>query len=200
MARYPVSIERLLDQLTRLPGIGRRGATRIAEYLLEAPRGQARDLAEALARLRDEVRACRQCGAWAEAELCAICGDERRRGERICVVEHPPDIYAFEESGAFDGRYHVLGGTLSPLDGIGPDDLNIDRLEERVREEGTEEVILALSPSVQGDATAMYLAEALGRLGVGVTRIGLGLPLGANLNYADPGTLKLALEGRRKMS
>lgn len=199
MAAFPAPIESLIEQLVRLPGIGRRGAERLVTYLLRVPSGQVQDLADALTQMKEEVRPCTVCGAWAGGELCSICADAHRSTERVCVIEQPVDVYAFEGSGAFDGRYHVLGGTISPLDGIGPDDLAVDALLRRIEPEGVAEVIVALSPTVQGDATAIYLSQLLGERGVEVTRIGLGVPLGANLGYADPGTLRLALEGRRKM-
>jgi recombination protein RecR len=196
---YPAAVETLIEQLRRLPGIGRRGAERIVTHLLEAAPEQTRELTAALTALRDHVRNCTRCGSWCEGDLCRICDNPHRANGRLCVVERPPDLYAFEESGAFDGRYHVLGGTISPLGGVMPDDLNIESLLRRVRDENVQEVIVALSPTVEGDATALYLAQRLAPLGVSVMRIGLGLPLGASLGYADPGTLKLALEGRRRM-
>lgn len=196
---YPAAVESLIEQLRRLPGIGRRGAERIVTHLLEASPRQAEDLVAALGALRERVHPCPRCGSWCEEAECRICRNEHRANGRLCVVERPTDLYAFEESGAFDGCYHVLGGTISPLGGVMPEDLSIDRLLGRVREEAIQEVIIALSPTVEGDATALYLAQQLAPLGVSVTRIGLGLPLGASLGYADPGTLKLALEGRRRM-
>lgn len=199
MASYPAPIEQLIDHLVRLPGIGRRGAERLVTHLLASPTEQVAQLGAAIGELRGLVRSCSRCGAWSEGEFCEICEDPARDGERVCVVERPADVYAFEESGAFNGRYHVLGGTLSPLHGVGPDDLNIERFVRRVGEEGLREAILALSPTVEGDATALYLARRIESADLEVTRIGLGLPLGASLGYADPGTLRLALEGRRKI-
>lgn len=196
---YPAAVESLIEQLRRLPGIGRRGAERIVTHLLEASSSQTTDLVRALGELHERVRACETCGAWCEAPQCRICMNNHRANGRICIIERPTDLYAFEESGAFDGRYHVLGGTISPLGGVMPDDLNIDQLLRRVGEESITEAIVALSPTVEGDATSLYLAQQLRPMGVSVMRIGLGLPLGASLGYADPGTLKLALEGRRRM-
>lgn len=196
---YPAAVESLIEQLRRLPGIGRRGAERIVTHLLEASSNQTEDLVRALGELHEKIRICETCGAWCEAAHCRICMNEHRANGRVCVVERPTDLYAFEESGAFDGRYHVLGGTISPLGGVMPEDLSIDHLLKRVRDESIQEAIIALSPTVEGDATALYLAQQLRPLGVSVMRIGLGLPLGASLGYADPGTLKLALEGRRQM-
>jgi recombination protein RecR len=196
---YPAAVESLIEQLRRLPGIGRRGAERIVTNLLEASPNQTEDLVRALGELRERVRPCETCGAWCEATRCRICMNEHRANGRVCIIERPTDLYAFEESGAFDGRYHVLGGTISPLGGVMPDDLTIDRLLRRIAEESITEAIVALSPTVEGDATSLYLAQQLRPMGVSVMRIGLGLPLGASLGYADPGTLKLALEGRRQM-
>lgn len=199
MAALPGPIEDVIEQLIRLPGIGRRGAERIVTHLLSAPTEQAETLGRFLLALGASVRPCERCGHWAEAELCVICADPGREAEQLCVVESSTDLFAFEQSGAFGGRYHVLGGRLSPLGGVGPEDLNMESLERRISAEGVREVILATSSTVEGDATALYLVHRLRPLGVEVARIGLGLPLGASLGYADPGTLKLALEGRRPM-
>lgn len=199
MARIPAALENLLHELGRLPGIGRRGAERMAVYLLEAPPEQIATLAQAMARLREEVKPCPVCGNWAEGDLCAICANPQRKTNAVCVVERPPDIWAFEEAEAHHGRYHVLGGTLSPLAGITADDLRIADLERRIRAEGIQEVIVATNPSVEGDATAHYLARRLAPLGVRVTRLAQGVPLGGRLGYADAGTLRLALEGRRAL-
>lgn len=199
MPRLPAALENLLHELTRLPGIGRRGAERLAVHLLEAPAEQVHALAQALERLRREVRPCAVCGNWAEGETCSICADQRRVNGQICVVEHPPDLWAFEQSEAFGGRYHVLGGTLSPLSGVTAEDLSIQGLERRIKDEGVTEVIIATNPSVEGDSTAHYLARRLAPLGLSVTRIAQGVPLGGRLGYADAGTLRLALEGRRPL-
>ena len=199
MARLPAALENLLHELTRLPGIGRRGAERIAMHLLQAPPEQVQTLAQALERLRKEVKSCAVCGNWAQGEICAICADERRRNGQLCIVERPTDLWAFEQAEAFGGRYHVLGGTLSPLSGVTADDLRIEELERRIGEEAIREVILATNPSVEGDATAHYLARRLAPLQVNVTRIAQGVPLGSHLGYADAGTLRLALEGRRTL-
>ncbi|HPK03980.1 MAG TPA: recombination mediator RecR [Candidatus Sumerlaeota bacterium] len=199
MALLPAALERLLHELTRLPGIGRRGAERIALHLLEAPPEQAGQLAEALAALRREVRPCGLCGNWAEGERCAICADPRRATGQLCVVERAVDIWAFEAAEAYQGRYHVLGGTLSPLAGVTADDLRITELEDRLGPEGISEVILATNASVDGDATAHYLSQRLSERGLRTTRIAQGVPLGGHLDYADPGTLRLALQGRRPL-
>lgn len=197
MARMPAALENLLHELGRLPGIGRRGAERMAVYLLEAPAEQVAALTTALGRLREEVHPCAICGNWAQEKVCAICADPQRITKALCVVERPTDLWAFEEAEAFTGRYHVLGGTLSPLAGVTADDLRIADLERRIREEKIEEVILATNPSVEGDATAHYLARRLTPQGVRTTRLAQGVPLGGRLGYSDAGTLKLALEGRR---
>lgn len=194
---YPAAIERLIQELTRLPGIGRRGAERIVTHLMERPEEQSRALADAAARLKGEVGVCSTCGGWCDGDVCELCSNPTLADGPICVVEHPTDRVAFEQAGVFQGRFHILGGVLSPLRGIAPDDLNIGSLEERIRRDGIKELIIATSPTVEGDATALYLARRLAPLGVKAARIGVGLPLGANLGYADPGTLKLALEGRR---
>ncbi len=199
MAAFPPAIEAVIGELTRLPGIGRRGAERIVIHLLDQPPQQAEELARAVARLRSEIHPCHRCGNWAEEELCRICSDPARQDGTLCVVERPPDLHAFEQSGGFHGRYHILGGTLSPLRGVTPEALSIELLERRIPEEEIREVIVATSPTVEGDATALYLAHRLAPLGVDVARIGIGVPLGASLGYADSGTLKLAIEGRRKL-
>lgn len=198
MPQLPLPIERLIEQLTRLPGIGRRGAERLVTHLLSGAPEQAAELARALENIRREIQSCGNCGNWSEGAHCSICDDSRRESGRLCVVERPADLLAFEQSGAFRGRYHILGGTLSPLRGIAPDDLSIEPLVRRIEREEIKEVILATSPTVEGDATAHYVAQRLAPLGIEIARIGLGLPLGASLGYADAGTLKLALEGRRK--
>jgi recombination protein RecR len=199
MAKLPGPIADLIEKLIRLPGIGRRGAERLVTHLLTAPEEQVESLADSLVKLRTQVNACQLCGHWCEGDLCTICADPARREARLCVVESSSDLFAFEQSGAFAGRYHVLGGRLSPLNGVTPEELNIERLMRRIRDEAIVEVIVATSPTVEGDATATYLARRIAPLGVEVARIGLGLPLGASLGYADAGTLRLALEGRRRL-
>ena len=200
MSQLPAALDNLLHELARLPGIGRRAAERLAIHLLEAPEDRARTLAEALARLHREVHPCPVCGNWAVAGgACPICEDPRRRNGQLCVIEKPSDLWAFEQSEAFSGRYHVLGGTLSPMAGVTADDLSIAALERRIGEESISELIIATNPSVDGDATAHYLARRLAPLGVAITRIAQGVPLGGHLDYADAGTLRLALEGRRRL-
>lgn len=197
--RLPAALDNLLHELTRLPGIGRRGAERMAVHLLEAPADQVQALAQALTRMREEVKTCMICGNWSEGKICNICSDARRHSRQLCVVERPTDLWAFEQAEAYEGRYHILGGTLSPLSGVTAEDLRIDELERRIREEGAEEVILATNPSVEGDATAHYLAHRLAPLGIKTTRIAQGVPVGGHLGYSDSGTLRQALEGRRTM-
>lgn len=197
MVRLPNALEVLLHELRRLPGVGRRAAERLALHLLEAPAEDAAALARAIEQLRDEVHACKVCGNFTDGELCSICSDERRATGQLCVVERPSDLWAFEQAEAYRGRYHVLGGTLSPLAGVTADDLRIDDLERRIEREQIKEIILATNPSVDGDATAIYLAHRLAPMGLKVTRIAQGVPLGGHLDYADAGTLRLALDGRR---
>ena len=199
MARLPPAIESLLHELMRLPGIGRRGAERMVVHLLDAPAERPAALAEALARLRRDVRWCELCGNWSEGERCGICTDSARDTSILCVVERPVDLWAIEESGAYRGQYHVLGGALSPLSGVTAEDLRIDQLEIRLRDTPADEVILATNPSVDGDATAHYLARRLAAIGIKTTRLAQGMPLGGHLDYADAGTLRLALEGRRPL-
>lgn len=200
MSQLPDALENLLHELGRLPGIGRRAAERLAIHLLETPADRARSLAEAIACLRREVHPCPICGNWAVADQpCSVCADPRRQNGQICVIEKPSDLWAFEQSEAFAGRYHVLGGALSPLGGVTADDLTIDALERRVQAESVRELIIATNPSVDGDATAHYLARRFAPLGLTLTRIAQGVPLGGHLDYADAGTLRLALEGRRNI-
>ncbi|MEN6626697.1 MAG: recombination mediator RecR [Candidatus Sumerlaeia bacterium] len=197
MIRLPNALEILLHELRRLPGVGRRAAERLALHLLEAPAEDAAALARAIEQLRQEVRTCSVCGNFTDGELCSICSDERRATGQLCVVEKPSDLWAFEQAEAYRGRYHVLGGTLSPLAGVTADDLRIAELEQRIELEQIKEIILATNPSVDGDATAIYLAHRLAPMGLKVTRIAQGVPLGGHLDYADAGTLRLALDGRR---
>lgn len=199
MPRYPRAIEAAVAELSRLPGIGRRGAERIITHLLDRPKEDAQRLARAVADLASAVTPCRVCGNWSEAPLCGICSDPGRETARLCVVERVPDIYVFEDSGAFPGRYHVLGGVLSPLAGVTPEDLRLDELEARVANDGVREVVIATGTTVEGDATAMYISQILTPRGVEVTRIGLGIPMGASLGYADAGTIRASLESRRKI-
>ena len=195
---YPAPVEKLIDELRKLPGIGPKSAQRIAFHLLRGARDDAQHLADAIATLLDGVRTCSVCYAVTDREVCAHCEDPARSGRTICVVEEPHDVVAVEKTRDFRGRYHVLHGALSPLQGIGPDELRVSGLVERVRTGGVEEVILATSPTVEGEATAVYLARLLKPLGVRVTRIAMGVPVGSDLEWADEVTMAKALEGRRE--
>ena len=191
-------IQRLIQRLARLPGIGEKTATRLAFHILRAPEVQARELAQAVLEVREKIRLCSACCNLTEADPCAICGDARRDAHTLCVVAQPTDVLAVERSGDYRGRYHVLHGVLSPLDGVGPEDLRIAELLRRLSGEVTE-VILATSPNVEGEATAMYLARLVKPLGPRVTRIASGVPIGGELEYVDQVTLSRAIEGRHEL-
>jgi recombination protein RecR len=193
------AIDDLTSELARLPGIGRKTALRLTYHLLKQPPEQSRRLADALQTLSDKVRPCSRCFNLTEEELCQICRDPRRDGALICVVEDAADIGAIERAGEYRGEYHVLGGRLSPLDGVTPDDLTIPQLLERVRGGGVREVILATNPSLEGEATALYVQRQLAAFGLTVTRIARGLPVGGDLEYADGVTIAQALSARRSM-
>ncbi len=192
-------IQDLIDELSRLPGIGPKSAQRLAFYMVKASAEDARRLAEAILAAKDRVRFCKECFAFSEGELCRICRDPGRDASVICVVEESKDQAAVEKAGVIKGRYHVLGGAISPLDGIGPDDLRVHELVDRVQRNGVQEVILATNPNLEGNATAMYVAALLKPSGITVTRLASGLPVGGDLEYADEVTLGQALEGRREM-
>ena len=192
-------LERLVRLFTRLPGIGQKSATRMALHLLAAGEEESRDLAESLVEMKRHVRACERCGAICEEELCAICRDARRAAGLLCVVEQPTDIFSLERAAVFRGRYHVLGGLLSPLDGIEPGDLRLTDLGRRVEEEQIEEVVLALSGSVEGEATALYVARLLEGRPVRVSRLATGIPVGGHLDFVDDVTLERAFAGRRTL-
>jgi recombination protein RecR len=196
---YEGPIQELIDELARLPGIGPKSAQRLAFWLVKAPTEDARRLAEAIIGAKEKVRFCRECFSVAEGDLCRICRDPGRDAAVICVVEEPKDQAAVEKAGVIKGRYHVLGGAISPLEGIGPDDLRVQELLDRVQRNGVAEVILATNPNLEGNATAMYIAGLLKPSGVRVTRLASGLPVGGDLEYADEVTLGQALEGRRDM-
>ena len=195
---YPAPVSRLIDELRKLPGVGPKSAQRIAFHLLRGTREDATRLAEAIGTLLDGVRACSVCYAVTDREVCAHCSDPARSEKTICVVEEPHDVVAIEKTRDFRGRYHVLQGALSPLSGVGPDELRITGLLDRVRGGGVEEVILATSPTVEGEATAVYLVRLLKPLGVKVTRIAMGVPVGSDLEWADEVTMAKSLEGRRE--
>jgi len=196
---FSPAVENLVAQLTRLPGIGQRTAQRLAFHILQRPADEALALAAALAEVKERVRFCRECGNLTEDETCAICLDPRRDHATICVVEQPVDVVSLERTNEYRGLYHVLGGALSPLDGVEPGDLRIDELLRRVETNGVREVVLATNPTMTGEATAGYLADRL-RDRVRVTRLASGLPVGGDLEYADEVTLGRALAGRREMS
>ena len=193
------AINALTMQLARLPGIGAKSAQRLAYHILDMPEGNARELAAAITRARDAVRYCPICGNYTDVEPCAICADAARKSDVLCVVRDARDVFAMEKLREFRGKYHVLHGTISPMDGIGPDDIRIKELLQRVEQEGVNEVILATNPDVEGEATASYIARLLKPKGVRVTRIAHGIPIGGNLQYLDQMTLLKAVEGRREM-
>lgn len=193
------SLERLISALAKLPGLGRKSAARLAYHLLRADPSYVRALAADLVALRERIRPCRICGAYTEADHCRICTDPTREPGNVCVVEQPQDVETIEATGEFRGRYHVLMGVLSPLDGIGPEDLRIDRLLQRVREEGVREVIVATNPTVEGEATALLLAKQLRSLGVVTSQLAHGLPVGSDLEYSDRLTVSRALRGRVRL-
>ena len=199
MAALPAPLQRLVAELSRLPGIGEKSATRLAFFLLRSDAEHARALSDAIAALKSNLRLCSRCLAFTEQEPCALCDDPRRTDEMLCVVEDPSDTIAMERAGDFRGRYHVLHGTLAPPDGIGPEQLKVAELLARLREGRVREVILATNPTVEGEATALYLAKLIKPSGVKVTRIAHGLPMGGDVEYADGVTLSRALAGRREM-
>ena len=193
------AVDNLVAQLTRLPGIGSRTAHRLAFHLLQVPKAEALALADAIQEVKERVRFCRECGNLTEEEVCSICLDARRDRSIICVVEQPVDLLSVERTGEYRGLYHVLGGSLSPLDGVEPEHLTIDELFGRVERNGVQEIVLATNPNMTGEATAAYLADRL-RGRVRVTRLASGLPGGGDLEYADEVTLGRALIGRREMA
>jgi recombination protein RecR len=199
MALYAPPVARLLEELERLPGIGPKSAQRLAFYLLRADAEYAGRLAEAILELKRSVRFCSRCFNFSEGDLCEICGDTQRDAAMVCVVEEPRDVVAVERTGEFRGLYHVIQGVLSPIDGIGPDELKIRELVERVGIDDVQEVIVATNPNVEGETTALYISRLLKPAGVRVTRIASGLPVGGDLEYADEVTLGRALEARREM-
>jgi len=195
----PGSVQTLIDEFARLPGIGPKTASRLTYYLLRQTPEQSNALAEALIQLKERTRFCSVCFNMTEADPCPLCGDEGRDGTTICVVEEPLDVIALERTRSFRGRYHVLHGAISPVEDIGPDDLRIKELLSRLRDGKVREVIIATNPSYEGEATAMYLQKQIAPLGLRVTRLARGLPVGGDLEYADETTLARALEGRSEM-
>src|ERR671930_2479737 len=196
---YEGPIQDLIDELSRLPGIGPKSAQRLAFHIVKQPPDEAKRLAEALVGAKERISFCVECGNVAEGERCRICRDEGRDRTVLCVVEEPKDVASIERAGVIKGRYHVLGGAISPLDGVGPEDLRVRELLERVERDGVTEVILATNPNLEGNATAIYVADLLKPVCVRVTRLASGLPVGGDLEYADEITLGQALEGRREM-
>jgi recombination protein RecR len=199
MPALPAAIESLIAALNKLPGIGPRSAERLALHLVQAEPGSVQQLAETILNARDRVKLCEICGSLTEKSPCDICSDPRRDSSLICVIERPVDIISIEKSGTFRGKYHVLGGKISPLDGVQPEDLRIGALEKRLSCEPIKEVVVALGTDVEGDATSFYLARRLTRAGLTITRIAHGLPAGSGLEFADELTLSRALEGRREL-
>ena len=196
------SLEILIEQFSKLPTIGRKSARRLAAHVLKMPKKEVSQLATALLEVKERVRACSICRNITDTEICIICSSSKRAVEMICVVQDPEDILALERTGEYRGTYHVLGGVISPLDGVGPDDLNIRSLLERIGNPDSEisEIILAISPTVEGDTTAFYLAQLLEPFGTKITRLARGIPVGLTLTYADEATLSRAIAGRDVMS
>jgi recombination protein RecR len=199
MPAFPEAITSLIAALSKLPGIGPRSAERIALHLVQAESASVKHLAETIITARERVRLCDLCGALTEKAICDLCSDPRRDAALVCIVEQPVDILILEKSGSFRGKYHVLGGKISPLNGIGPDDLRVHEVEQRLLREPIRELIFALGTDVEGDATSFYLAKRLAREGLKLTRIAHGLPAGSGLEFADELTLSHALEGRTEL-
>ncbi|HEV3154776.1 MAG TPA: recombination mediator RecR [Candidatus Baltobacteraceae bacterium] len=192
-------VQALINEFSKLPTVGPKTAARLVFYLLNRPRNEAQSLAEAILAVKDRVRLCSTCFSITEQDPCDICADERRDSQTICVVAEAKDIFALERTLAFKGKYHVLGGLISPMDGIGPAQLHVKELVERIGREKPQEVLIATNPNAEGEATALYLSRLLGPLGVSVTRLAYGLPIGGDLDYADEVTLARAIEGRRTL-
>jgi len=199
MAVYAAPVQDLIDELGRLPGVGPKSAQRIAFHLLKLSKEDALRLARSISEVKDKVSFCRRCFNIAEGEECGICSDARRETTVLCVVEEPRDIVAVEKTGEFRGRYHVLQGAISPIEGVGPEQLRVRELLTRIEPEAIEEIILCTNPNLEGEATAMYLGRLIKPLGIKVTRIASGMPVGGDLEYADELTLGRALEGRREV-
>ncbi|MBS7228340.1 MAG: recombination mediator RecR [Christensenellales bacterium] len=192
-------IETLCSQLARLPGIGSKSALRLAYHILDMPKSSAKELAAAISNACDKVHHCSICGNYTDVDPCRVCTDKTRSDDTICVVEDAKDVLAMEKMREFRGKYHVLGGVISPMDGIGPDDIRIKELIARVRQGGVKEIIIATNPNIEGEATSSYIARLLKPLGVRVTRIAHGIPIGGNIEYADEMTILKAMEGRREL-
>jgi recombination protein RecR len=197
MANYPETIEKLILRLVKLPGIGRRSAERMMTYIFNANIEEIQELADALVKVKENVHFCSICHNLSEDQTCSICQDLRRNREMLCVVEKPGDVNSLEKTGTFHGLYHVLLGAIAPLEGKGPQDLKIESLVKRIKDENIKEVIIATDSDNEGETTALYLAKLIKPFGVKISRIGLGLPVGSNLEFADSATLSMALESRR---
>jgi len=196
MSIYPAPLEQLIQNLSRLPGIGQKSAARVALHILKSPKELAENLARSLHDVKEKIRFCSVCFNFTDKDPCAICADESRANGVLCIVEGPGDQLALEESGAFKGKYHVLHGVLSPLDGVGPEDLKIGELMGRLGREAVQEVILATNPTTEGEATVSFLAKLLSEKGIRISRIALGIPMGGDLKYMDSMTLRHALKSR----
>ena len=199
MSLYPKSANILIEQLAKLPGIGKATAQRLAFFILKSDQQDNINLAHAIKKIKEKITFCVDCGIMSESEICSICLDENRDEKIICVVEEPQDIYSFEKTNSFKGRYHVLGGVLSPLDGVGPDQLHISALLERIGPEQIVEVLIATDPDVEGDATALYLAKLIKPLDIKVTRLAHGISVGTEIEYADRSSVARAIENRREL-
>lgn len=199
MKQYPRPLAKLINELSKLPGIGYKSAQRLAFHILSLEDNEAKGLADAITEAKSEMKYCSVCGNLTDQDSCVICSDNSRREDIICVVESPRDVAAMERIKEFDGLYHVLNGVISPMDGIGPDDINLKSLIKRLQEKDIKEVIVATNPNIEGEATAMYIARLLKPAGIKVTRIAHGLPVGGDLEYADEVTLLKAVEGRREL-
>lgn len=197
MAGYTESIEKLIEKLVKLPGIGRRSAERIVTYLLSVTADDVEQLVQAISKVKNSVRFCQICHNLSETDICMICNNPGRNKSILCVVERPVDVFMVEKTGTFQGGYHVLLGAIAPLEGKGPNDLKIDTLIARIKQENIKEIIIATDSDTEGEATALYLTKILKPLGVNLSRIGVGLPVGSNIEYADSATLSKALEARR---
>ena len=199
MSYYPASIQNLIRNIARLPGIGEKTAERLAMHLLRVPRHEAEQLAQSILTVKDKVRFCTRCFALSDGDLCNLCSDPARDPSLLCVVEQPTDMVAVEKSGAFHGMYHILSGALSPMNGIGPENIRIRELVDRVQKDQVQEVVLATNTNVEGEATASYIAQILEKYQVRVTRIASGVPMGGDLKYVDQVTLKKAMDTRHAL-
>jgi recombination protein RecR len=199
MSSYTPTVEDLIDKLAKLPGIGKKTAVRLALYILRSSQDDAQALARSILRVKERIGLCRTCFNIAEGDMCTICRNPQRDSSLLCIVEEPSDLMAIESTGIFKGLYHVLHGAIAPLDGVGPQELKIAELLERLQQGGVKEVIIATNPTVEGDATALYLAKTIKSLGITVTRIAQGIPAGGDIEYVDSKTMTRSLEGRREV-